>query len=217
MSFHKKVAITSNNLGGESPATLMLTFTPPTSIHKALGVCWKLGTFLPTGMHDFQATYVSQLAFSVPQIEGEVIVGPAAATTIDLGQSTILTVESGELSFSAPVKDPKVSNTHIKATNSTDKEQTMGVGFQVKPTDMPSIAAVFKGVPVKSWVDVDFHPILNVYVYSGVVENEIITGEITGPLLISQNLAELAKDSVHWLLTRDPVTGEYKLTEPPAL
>ena len=66
----------------------------------------------------------------------------------------------------------------------------------------------------QSSVVATFTPILKAYIYAGYQQSAVIQGEITTPVIWTQNLASLGPYT-SWTLARDPSSGIYTITPDP--
>ncbi|KAG2339415.1 hypothetical protein BDR05DRAFT_891829, partial [Suillus weaverae] len=156
-----------------------------------------------------QATYTSQLAFSIPQVENGNIIDAETCVKINDSEKTTLTEANNVYSFSAPQAGTAGV---LQAVNSTGDVQDIAVGFMSKGQLMPTPALYFNGVGDGSHVSAKFTPVLRAYITSDYQETAIIRGAIDTPAIWTRNLAELAP-STTWNLTRDPATGRYTIAQ----
>ncbi|KAG1864409.1 hypothetical protein F4604DRAFT_1024389 [Suillus subluteus] len=206
--FTRHLTFQSNDLGKEVTVMFALVDDNMKSLYKdRFPVVWKVSKFGKSGAYRAQATYTNQPAFSKAQVTHWNFISAETSVKVDVGQKTTLTEADDVFSFSSPQQG---SSGFVQALNNTGVVQDIAVGFLNKGDLMPTPALYFDEVGDGSHVTAQFTPILRVYITSDYQETAIIRGAIETPVIWSQDLSGLAEHT-NWNLTRDGVTGRYKI------
>ncbi|KAG1846390.1 hypothetical protein DFJ58DRAFT_915380 [Suillus subalutaceus] len=206
--FTRHLTFQSNDLGKEVTIMFALVDDNMKSLYKdRFPVVWKVSKFGKSGAYRAQATYTNQLAFSKAQVTHWNFISAGTSVKVNVGQKTTLTEADDVFSFSSPQQG---SSGFVQALNNTGVIQDIAVGFLNKGDLMPTPALYFDDVGDGSHVTAQFTPILRVYITSDYQETAIIRSAIETPVIWSQDLSGLAEHT-NWNLTRDGVTGRYKI------
>ncbi|KAK1217632.1 hypothetical protein PQX77_019705 [Marasmius sp. AFHP31] len=178
---------------------VVLTFDAPTKSELSTDqnyVAWNVAYLKSTpgsaASNSFSVDYTSRLGFSVAQLTNGNTVIPSSMIEMKNGQSTDLTLEGGNPTWSDPSGD---TGTIIRATNKTGLAQNIAVGT-VK--DVPGGFTTL--VPSFLWkvgenltAEAKFQPILKMYVNLDYKQNDFMTGDLASITPIwTGNLAALA-------------------------
>jgi len=212
MSFTRTLTFRCKDLGRDS--TLLLTFNDeaiPGMYRDVFPTAFKVAMFGATGSYEFKVVYNSEFGFTRAQINGGIVVPASVYTHIDVGQETTLTKKGSPAVYSFSKPQPIVPpTTEVVAINGTDTRENIGVGFFDSPDGAPTAVLVFTNVGPASKVQPEFIPILRGYITPDYQEGEIMKGQITPPILFTENLVRLDQDT-YWKLTYNEGTGVYKI------
>jgi len=201
-----------NNLGKE--ATLVLTFdddkTP--GIYKTVfPTALKVTSFAEKGNYNFRLVYHADLGFTRAQVAGGIVEPASTYIPIDIGHKTTLTKHDNVYEFTNPAKIPKPKQ--IVAQNLSGEKEDIGVGFfDSSLEDPPSTVLVFPKVGNTSSTQCEFHPVLRGYIVSDYQESQLITGQVSSPVIFKENLTDL-EPKTKWRLTYSNSNGEYHITQ----
>jgi hypothetical protein len=207
MVFTRNITVQTRDIG--TNVTLLFTFQPPTPglFKDFIPLAWRVAKLAAKGNQTALVTYVNQLIFTRAQVTSGNFVSSGSWTNIDLKQATNLKADDqGTFFFDDPTPIPE---NNIRCTNKTKARQNISTGFN--NNNQPNSVLVFKDVGNNSSVQVEFTPVLKIYISSDYQETEILRGNIQNEdPLWSQNIAGLG-ESTTLTLTKDAETGEYKL------
>ncbi|KAF7350265.1 hypothetical protein MVEN_01330400 [Mycena venus] len=191
---------------------LVLTFTPPSKS----AVAWQVihmpsvpGSLATTRV---SVSYTGRLAVGCSQDTTGGVVSGILTVPINPGETVDLNWQDGAAAWSIPTKSGDIG-TLIKARNKTPNAHDISVGTlqTVSGVDMYSPCLQFKRVGSQMAVELDFHPILQAYVNTESVQNELIRAEVVSDLLTEWNLTMIPPVS-NWLFSEKP-EGGYQITQ----
>ncbi|KAG1742158.1 hypothetical protein EDB19DRAFT_675476 [Suillus lakei] len=210
----KKLTFVSRDLGIN--ADLLLTFDdqPIAELYKNYyPSAFAVRKFGAKGTYRSDVVYRSQLAFTKVVVSGDVIQSASTEVPIDVGQSTILTLEDDIYRFSHPKTDSTVPKNNIQCTNNVPFEEDIGVGFIETDGEAPKTTLVWRGVRHEQKLNVEFIPILRGYIGTDYKEDSLIKGPIKSDhLFFDRDLTTLNKHTT-WVITYDKTTRVFSIDE----
>jgi len=210
--FVRNLVFRSRNLGRDS--TFVLTFDDskiPGIYHTVFPTAFKVTAFGATGPYDFPVTYVQRLGVTRAVVSGGTVIPASTYTDINVGQKTELS-KSGDPAiyrFSTPSTISPPTKQFV-AQNVTNGRENIGIGFFERTDRAPSQILVFEDVGAGSSVQAEFTPILRAYITTDYKENAILRGQISTPVLFTENLVNLPENT-DWMLTYNPGSGAYRV------
>ncbi|KAG2029945.1 hypothetical protein BDR03DRAFT_224608 [Suillus americanus] len=210
----KKLSFVSRDLGID--ADLLLTFDdqPIAGLYKTYypsAVAVK--KFGANGTYRADIIYRSQLAFTKAVISHDVIRSASTEVPIDVGQSTIITLEDEVYRFSDPKTDSTVPKKNIQCTNNAPFKGDIGVGFIVKQGDAPKTTLVWRGVEHGQKLNVEFIPRLRGYIDTCPHrEDDLIKDPIMSERLFDEDLTTLEGHTT-WVIKYDKTTQVFSVDE----
>ncbi|PPQ92005.1 hypothetical protein CVT25_004853 [Psilocybe cyanescens] len=199
----------ANELGKD--INLLLMFEPPQNgkLFKDLfPVCWKVLSFVATGLSAATVEYTADTGFLVPQRQSGNLVSASNAQRCQTGQTcTLFSKEDESGNYLSPAEEGDEGV--LQCVNKADHSAKLGVGFFNK--------AVTKIEPTFLWKDIDtvavvLTPKLKIYAVNDYKATELIRDNIQSPLLFEQNLIDLPSFT-EWIVSFDFSINQVIITE----
>ncbi|KAG1734294.1 hypothetical protein EDB19DRAFT_1163041 [Suillus lakei] len=204
MSFQAK------DLGKESTLLLIFNSQKMEGIYKTFcPVVWRTDHFPKTGAHIMKVTYTNQFAFSNVKVSKRKITDAETCMKIKTNERTNLIKEDDAIKFSDPQKG---SDDVMEAWNKTGVVQNIALGIMNSEDLFPAPVLLFEDVGDGDNVTAELIPMLRAYVTSNYKETTALSSAIETPVIWERDPAALV-EKTSWNLTRDTVTGHYKITE----
>ncbi|KAG1742164.1 hypothetical protein EDB19DRAFT_1907633 [Suillus lakei] len=214
--FVTKLTFVSRDLGID--ADLLLTFDdqPIPGLYKKYypsAFAYVVRKFGAEGTYRSDVIYRSQLAFTKAVISDDVIQSASTEVPVNVGQTTILTLEDEIYRFSDPKTDSMVLKNNIQCTNNVPFKEDIGIGFIEEDGDAPKTTLVWRGVGHEQKLDVKFVPHLRGYIDSALYRKDgLIKSPIESDRLFDEDLTALDKHTT-WVITYDQINGVFSIDE----
>lgn len=210
----KTVNFVSNNLGINANLLLVFDDDSKAGLYKDYyPSAFAVRKFGAKNIYRSPIIYRTQLAFTKVVISDDIIQSASTEVPINVGQSTILSLEDEIYSFSDPKTDGLVPRNNIRCTNNVPFKEDIGVGFIEEEGDVPRTALVWRDVAHGRKLDAEFIPHLRGYIdINPYKENGVIKAPIGTDRLFDQNLNTLHKEST-WVITYDASNGVFSIDE----
>lgn len=210
----KTIVVSAGGL--DRDLNILFAFSDPNNdqlYHTQFPTAWKVA-YLSKGLNNiFSATYVAQYAIGAVQLVNGNIITPTVWTDAAPGDNWNLTFSNNtyHLDLSKP-GDPSNTNSPITVLNSTGGPNPIGVGFD--NSGNWNIALEQNSVGNNQTARFLFTPVLNAWVVSDYVQNQVLSSEILSPPLFGVkglNLLSLTPVS-NFKFAQNP-DGSYTITQ----
>jgi len=178
-----------NASGLDRDLNILFAFSDPNNdqlYHTQFPTAWKVAYFSKGLNNIFSATYVAQYAVGAIQLVNGNLVTPTVWTDTTPGDNWSLTFTNNtyHLTLTKP-GDPANTNVPITALNNTGGPNPIAIGFDNNGSF--NIALTQNSVGNSQTARFLFTPVLNAWVVSDFVQNQVLSSEILSPPLWGAN------------------------------